>query len=183
MLLRELIIICSLLLLVGNLFSCQKTKRTLDNEQDTTKYTGPLVEFKGIETYYSLQAMVRVRLTAPIQWRYGNANEEFPKGINLEMFNEAGLKSTLLVADYAIYEAAKQKYTVTGRVKVTNLIENQTLESPRLYWLKREREILSDTSVIVTSAKAKLYGIGLKAQDDFSRYKILEPTGPISFEE
>lgn len=177
-------LLTSIIVMGLSAISCQtQTERTLDNAKDTTKYAGPIAEFKNIETFYSQQAMVRLRLTAPVQWRFTNGNLEFPEGLHMEVFDELGKKDTDLVADYGLNETQKAKYTVTGNVVVENMEEHQTLETPRLYWDRKKREIYSDTTVIVTTPTAKLYGIGLIADEGFSRYRILEPTGPITVDE
>jgi len=153
------------------------------DETDTTRYAGPMLEFYNNKMYYSIDAMVRVEMNAPLRWLYENRNQEFPKGINIDAFDEYGKRKVNMIADYSYWEETTQIVRMEGHVVVNNYEEKQTLETPRLFWDRKQKEIYSDTIVRVTSESAKLYGIGLRAKDDFSRYKILEPTGPIRLAE
>lgn len=153
------------------------------DEVDTTRYAGPILEFYNNKMYYSIDAVVRVEMNAPLRWLYENRNQEFPKGIRLDAFDEFGHKKVNMVADYSYWDETNQLVRMEGHVIVTNYQEKQTLETPRLFWDRKSKEIYSDTIVRVTSEAAKLYGIGMRAKEDFSRYKILEPTGPIRLAE
>ena len=150
---------------------------------DTTQvadYKGPLLAFQNIETVYSQMGEARLILTAPLQYREQSGDERFPEGINIDIYDEAGLKKTLIIADSGRYASEQRLYIMMGNVSVTNLIAQQRLETDILYWDERYREIYTDTTVKITTPKEIINGVGLRAKQDFSQYKIMRPTGIIS---
>ena len=71
--------------------------------KEPVEYTGPLREVEKIERYDSENDMIKSKLTADLFYEYGNGDQEFPKGINVEMYNEFGRLQSTLKANYAKY--------------------------------------------------------------------------------
>ena len=44
------------------------------------------------------------------------------------------------------------------------------------------REIYTNENVKITTAKELIYGVGLRAKQDFTQYKIAKPTGVFSID-
>lgn len=146
-------------------------------------YTGPLTAFQNIVTEYSKKGNAKVILKAPVKLGLQNKDESYPNGVHLDFYGDYGNKQTVLIADSAKYISEQRIYVMMGEVKVTNIIEQQSLETPTLYWDERFKEIYTDTTVKITTTTEVLYGIGMRAKQDFSQYKILKPTGIISVKE
>lgn len=168
-----LLICCSIIFV-----ACQPPKDTsLPQEEEFEEYTGPVLTFDNVETYYSQSALVKLRLVAPTQWHMENNDEIFPDGIHITFFDKDVKEKTTLISDSACYIAEIKTYRMLGNVVVHNTIENQKLETPVLNLDERSNEIFTDTNIVVTTEKEVIYGIGLRAKQDFSQYKIAKPTG------
>jgi len=119
------------------LCSCQKKEEEAVVEVQTSieedeVYTGPLLVFANVETFYSQTAEVKLRLVAPTQWHMDNNDEIFPDGVHITFFDQQGKEKTTLVSDSAQYIAEIRTYRMVGDVVVHNMIENQKLETPIL---------------------------------------------------
>jgi len=161
--------------------SCKKTKLSTDvsSEKD---YEGPLLVFQNVETMYSQSASVRLKMEAPRQMRMQNMDEVFPDGVLITIYDDIGTPKTTIKADSAVYLDKVKTYTMVGNVLVRNEIQNQQLETQTLNWDERLREIYTNDKVKITTAKELIYGIGMRAKQDFSQYKIAKPTGTFSVE-
>lgn len=175
MIYRQLFAILFLLLVACKGEKPSSTTLTVDSV-----YTGPLLAFQNIETVYSQMGDAKLVLRAPLQYREQSGDERFPAGVEMDVYDDLGRKKTLLLADSARYLSSQRLYVMMGNVSVTNLAEQQKLETPVLFWDERYREIYTDTTVRITTAKEILKGKGLRARQDFSQYKILVPTGVLS---
>ena len=160
--------------------ACQDAEIPNKPESDTASvYTGPMLAFQNIETVYSQMGDAKLVLRAPLQYREKNGDERFPEGVEIDIYDGAGRKKTRILADSGRYVSEQRLYVMMGNVSVSNLIEEQELKTPILFWDERYREIYTDTVVKITTEKEILNGIGLRAKQDFSQYKIIEPTGII----
>lgn len=139
----------------------------------------PELTFKNINTLYTEDTRPVLRMKAPIQYRYQNGNERYPAGINIEMFNEEGQLKSTLVADSAVYSDSTRTYTVMGNVVVEGLQDRKKLETNLLNWNKETEDIFTDDSVRITEGPQILTGVGLRANQDFSNYEILNPIGSV----
>ncbi len=156
--------------------ACKETQLA-NTEIETLSDNEPELSFKNINTLYTEDTRSVLRMKAPVQYRYQNGNERYPKGINIEMYTEKGELRSTLVADSAIYTDSTNLYTVMGNVVVEGLHDGKKLETELLNWNKITEEIFTDDSVTITEGRQILTGKGLKANQDFSDYTILEPTG------
>ncbi|MGB0524270.1 MAG: LPS export ABC transporter periplasmic protein LptC [Flammeovirgaceae bacterium] len=168
------------------LFACE-SPQTNSNAvttvvEEVEEYTGPVLTFSNIETFYSQNAQVKLRLVAPTQWHMQNSDEVFPDGVHITFFDKDNQEKTTLVSDSARYIAEIKTYHMVGNVEVHNMVENQTLETPILNLDERSKEIFTDTTLKITTEKELIYGIGLRAKQDFSQYKIAKPTGIFSID-
>jgi LPS export ABC transporter protein LptC len=147
------------------------------------EYKGASVEFDSVRTIYSQSATVRIKLSGAKQIVEQSGNVWYPKGIEVNMYNEQGLKTTNLRADSGRYEKNVRIYRAYGNVVVVNLEQQQTLYTPQLNWDQNKREISTEKEIKIVTPKELLYGVGLVSNDEFSRYTIKKPTGVFSVEE
>ena len=176
-------VICVFLLFL-TVFACDENEKQQETKKEEMEdYTGPMLTFKNIETIYSQDADVKLKAEAPIRLRMQNMDEIFPEGAHITIYDIDGAVKTTLVADSAIYLDQVQTWTMVGNVKVRNEQENQQLETTLLNWDNRLREIYTNDKVKITTASELIYGVGLRARQDFSQYKIAKPTGVFSIDE
>ncbi|WP_439880888.1 LPS export ABC transporter periplasmic protein LptC [Pontibacter sp. MBLB2868] len=177
---RKAWIIGLIALIAGFGFSCGDDLQDPDKEQ---KYKGPLIENHDVVTLYSDSARLLIKLQAPVQQEFENGDGVFPKGIYVEFYEKPGQMTSTLKANYARQERNKDIYQAKGNVVVNNLVKHEKLETEELFWDKNKAEIYTDKFVKITTAEEVLMGQGLRANQDFSRYRILKPTGIIDLKE
>ena len=159
------------------IMACDDEQRSAD---DFKEYEGPSLEVADAEFLFSDSAILRVRFTAQRQLQYENGDQDFPEGIYIESYEVDGTKTSTVIADRGHFDQEENKYTAEGNVIVENLESGETLKTEILYWEPRKKEIYTDRYVEVASQEEVIMGEGLTAQEDFSSYRILKPTGSFS---
>ena len=169
-----------LLILVLLAASCGKKKL-----EGIINYNGPMIDVDSVETLYSDSAILRVRLRAPKEFEYQNGNREFPRGVDIEFFDNHGVKSSTLVANTGYYDRERDIYTVKGDVKINSMQEHKKMKSEELNWNPHLDKIYADTSVQVQieTPEEVLWGKGLVTNQQFTKYKILNPKGMFTVHE
>ena len=145
--------------------------------EDEEVYNGPLVEAHDVLTLYSDSAKLKVKLKAPVQQEFENGDGVFPKGVDITFFEVEEQPTTTLRSNYGKFEKQKNTYVVTGNVVVKNLQKKETLNTEELHWDRTKQEVFTDKFVRIETPTEILTGQGLRANQDFSRYRILKPTG------
>jgi len=140
-------------------------------------YQGPMLEVDSLEMLYSDSSVLRVRFKAGKQLELQNGNKEFLNGVSIEFFNEKGISEAILTSDKGYQDNQSSIYKVVGNVVVQNIAEKKSLHTEKLFWDKNSKKIYTSDFVKIQTPKEVLTGEGLEAAQDFSRYKILKPTG------
>jgi LPS export ABC transporter protein LptC len=149
----------------------------------TEKYAGAIIQFDTVTTLYSEDAKIKIKIQAPTQQVFSNNNVLYPNGLQISMYNEMGVKTTVMVADTGKYDYGTQHYTGIGNVQVTNLTQRQTLYTDEITWQQNRREIFTEKPIKIITEKEQLTGVGLISNEEFSQYTIKKPTGVFSLEE
>lgn len=141
----------------------------------------PTETAKSIKIIYSDSARIQVELTAPILDHYSTENPyiEMPKGMNAIFYNERMEVKSRLVAEYGIRYEREQKMEARRNVEVTNE-KGEKLKTEHLIWDERKAKLLSDEDVTITTKDEIIMGKGLESNEDFTKYKIFNPTGTFS---
>lgn len=160
--------------------SCTTSK---DDLKKMKTYDGPLIELRDIETIYSDSAIVRIKLWASLEYEFQNGDRTFPEGLDLIFYTEYGKASSTLRANYGKFIKNTGIYNVTGNVIIKNKLENEQLNCEELNWNPEKEIIFTDKFVRIETSKEILMGEGLEAAQDFSKYKILKPTGVFTISE
>jgi len=135
----------------------------------------------GVEIMYSDSAQIRAKIIAPELNRYEGAKKyiELPKGVKLEFYDDDHKVTSTLTADYAIRREGELIIEARKNVVVVNE-KNEKLNTEHLVWNERTKKIYSEEFVKITTADEIIYGTGLEADQDFSRYKIKNIKGTIT---
>ncbi|QJX46825.1 LPS export ABC transporter periplasmic protein LptC [Hymenobacter taeanensis] len=165
-------------LVVGGLMSCQKQEEEIQKKK--VKYEGPMLETTNVLTLMSDSAQLRLRLKAPLEQIFENGDQVYPKGVNLTFLAKDG--STVvntIKGNYGKLDKTKNLYIVRGDVQVTNVEKQQRMNTEEAFYDKNRALIYTEkeTEVRVTTPTERLTGRGLTANQDFSRYTIMTPTG------
>lgn len=141
------------------------------------------MEADTVQIIYSDSAVVRVIVKASKQYEYENGDREFPNDIFIEFYETDGTMSSTLEANSAYYTKEKDVYKAEGDVEVIGYIDPRKMNSEELFWEPQKEEIYTDKFVRIQSEDQISTGTGLVAKQDFSSYRILNPSGTIYLDE
>jgi LPS export ABC transporter protein LptC len=169
------------------LSSCENDIAEVNEITSATQQQLPLESGKNVEMLYSDSAIVRAKLTTPQMDRYmGKKNYmEMPKGMLVIFYNNFGVEENRLKADYGVgYDNGKgmDKMEAKRNVQVINM-KGDKLETEHLTWDATTKEIYTEKFVKITTKEEVIWGEGLKANQDFSKYEILKPQGVIQVDD
>lgn len=169
------------------LTACENDIAVVNTVTSALREQLPLESGKNVEMLYSDSAIVRAKLNTPQMDRYmGKKNYmEMPKGMVVIFYNESGKEENRLKADYGIgYDNGKgiDRMEAKRNVQVINE-KGDKLETEELTWNAGTKEIFTDKFVKITTKEEVIWGEGLKANEDFSKYEILHPQGVIQVDD
>ncbi|MBT2556892.1 LPS export ABC transporter periplasmic protein LptC [Hymenobacter sp. ISL-91] len=149
-------------------------------------YQGPTIETRNVLMLVSDSARLRVRLTAPLEQSFESGDRLYPEGVQLTFMDEAG-KTVVntITGKYGRYQRNQGLYSMRGDVRVTNVPKQQRMNSEEAFYDQNKASIYTkpETEIKVTTPTEVLTGRGLTANQDFSRYRILTPTGVFTMQE
>jgi LPS export ABC transporter protein LptC len=172
-------VVGGILVLGGLSAGCQK------NETEVKKkivYTGPLIEAANVTMLMSDSAKLQIKLTAPLQQKFENGDDLYPKGLKVTFYSKSGAIVNTLSGKYGKFDKAKNLYLVRNDVRVSNEEKRQKMNTEELYYDKQKALIYSEKFVRVETPTEILTGTGLTANQDFSLYKITNPEGIFTVE-
>jgi lipopolysaccharide export system protein LptC len=156
-----------LIILISTIFFCCKNdieevnKLTVSNDR-------PSFQVIDLETSFSDSGQVKVKIYAPELVRYERGElqyDEYPEGVNVEFYNSVMEVTGTLRCNYARYLIKEERWEAKSDVEVNNM---------------KKELIYSDKFVRITTAEEILFGEGFESNQDFSKWKILKPTGTIN---
>jgi LPS export ABC transporter protein LptC len=168
---------CGILVLLVFLSCCKPSVKDIKKK---VVYKGPVAETTNVSTLYSDSARLQIKLSAPLQLQYENQDGIYPKGIFMTFFDRQGKVTNTVRANYGKYDKQKDQYFIRGNVVLENAVKKETLRTEELFWEKNTRKIHTDKFVTIQTDRDILKGQGLTANQDFSDYEILKPTGIFS---
>src|SRR5690606_2255690 len=151
--------------------------------KEPLEYNGPVSEGENIELYYSEKDLVKVKMTAALVYEFKNGDQEFPKGLYIEFYDETGKLESTLKANHAYFFKEENQWRGRDNVEVKNLEKREQLNTEELFWKPSEKRIFTDKFVTIRQQKDVLYGEGLEANEDLSDYTITNISGEMEVEE
>src|SRR5688572_2758054 len=143
--------------------------------REPLEYPGPLREVENVEFYNSEGDQVTSKLTADLVYEFANGDQEFPKGVYIEMYDESGRLKTTLRANYAKFVKELGHWVGQGKVEVKNVIKDEQLNTEELYWNRQTKKIYTQKFVTIRQQRDVIYGTGLDANQDLTDYVITNP--------
>ena len=160
--------------------ACEQRKELVDQPL----YEGPTSILDSIHTTLSDSAKFVMQLTAAKQSNFEGGDIEWPAGAFVEYYDKAGITiTTMFRANYVYYTKEDQLYRAEGNVIVRNYETGDELTTEELFWDEKNEEYYTDKFVTLVSDGEVHTGEGLKANQDFSEYQILNPSGTFTLEE
>jgi LPS export ABC transporter protein LptC len=170
---------CWLLLIACSLIAC---KNDLDQlAQVDMDAAAPDRVTTQAEYFYSDSGIVRNRLRAGKVEEYMAEERQrtvMSDGVELVFFNPDGVQGGVLTARQGLIKPRKNSMEVRDHVVFTN-VRGERLETEILIWSQDSDRVWTDQPVKIIRAQDILYGQGLDANEDFSRYTIRYPTGTL----
>jgi LPS export ABC transporter protein LptC len=141
----------------------------------------PVESATGLEIIYSDSAKIKAKIITPELDRYtGSKNYiELPKGVKLEFYDDEHHITSTMTADYAIRNEQEMLVEAKKNVVVVNE-KNEKLNTEHLIWNEKTKKIYSDEFVKITTADEIIFGTGFEADQDFSKYRIMNIKGTIN---
>ena len=165
-------------------FSCSKeAPDKIDAVKD--RKILPALSATKITTVISDSGITRYRIYTDKWDIYDRAAEpywEFSKGIHFERFAENLTINATFSSSYARYYERKSLWEFKGKVKAINL-EGVMFETELLYWDESADRIYSDKFIKITRPNMIITGVGFEADQSLTKWKILNPKGPIYIKE
>ena len=145
------------------------------------KKSYPVESGNNLEIFYSDSAHVKVKIITPELNRYHVQKPymELPKGLYVEFYDNKMEVTSTLLAKYAIRKELEKTMDARNDVVVVNK-KGEKLNTEHLIWDEKTGKIYSDAFVKITTPDEILFGDGLESNEDFSKYKILNPKGTIT---
>jgi len=138
-------------------------------------------EGKQIESYYSMDAKLKAKLTAPYMLRHllDSSFVEFPKSLHVDFYNDTMMVESKMDALYGKYREFENKVFLRDSVVVRNILKGDTLHCDELWWDQRTQKFYTDKKVRINTKDKIIFGTGLEAAQNFSWYTIQQPVGSI----
>ncbi len=133
---------------------------------------------------YSDSAHLKVKLITPLLLHFikDTSYIEFPKGLHAYFYNDSGLITNELKANYGIRYESVSKMEVEKDVELTNA-KGDRLTTQHLTWDEQRKLIYTNDFVKIVTAKETIFGDGLEANQDFSQYTIKKPKGSLKVDQ
>lgn len=143
-------------------------------------------EFTNIKMSYSDSARIRVYIQAPLMLKQYEKNklkeDQFPKGINAEFFDDQGKPNSWLSSKNAVRYPSKELVVVRDSVVLFN-IEGDTLRTDELYWDSKKGEIYTDRAFRYTKINGeRILGRKFRSDQNFEEYTFEQMSGMIKTE-
>lgn len=150
------------------------------SKQDTTVAESA----RNIELTYSDSAIVRFKIHATrMEYHAGeNPTTEFFDGVKVFFYNSDMVVESQITAKYSIKYEKEDRIEAKYDVVVVNL-DGDTLNTEYLIWEKSKQLIHTENFVKITTKDEIMFGDGLEANEDFSKYKIKNIKGVIQQKE
>ncbi|MFT5724552.1 MAG: LPS export ABC transporter protein LptC [Bacteroidia bacterium] len=134
---------------------------------------------------YTDSAILKATIRAPQMIRYPNKTEpytEMPKGLFATFYDSDGKVDSKLSAAYGINYEDKKIIKLTDSVRVVNA-KGEELKSEELYWDQKGKRIYTNKFVRIVRNGETLRGDGFESNENFTKYRILRPAGPVTMQD
>ncbi|MFB6306701.1 MAG: LPS export ABC transporter periplasmic protein LptC [Flavobacteriales bacterium] len=169
-----------ILLLIASLVSCKNDLNKI--EEVKSKDNKAIQTVYDSEIIYSDSAKVKAKLISSELNKYGGKNPyiKFVNGFQLNFYDQNEEVYSKLSAEKGKILEKENKMLARKNVRFENE-KGETLHTEELIWLQKTGKIYTDKFVKVEREDGILYGKGLTAKEDFSKYTIKEITGEFTF--
>jgi len=162
-----------LILLLAFATGCDSDKNNGSGTMvETDSVTKPDTEVRGATIYLYNKGKIKTQIISDKIIKYETQDSMLAYVLNIDIYDSTGSVSTKIVGDSGIIQESKGFVHIYGNVVVTTKDKNK-LETDYLWWDSKTDKIRTDAFVKVTTEEEVVTGWGLEADNNLSRYKIL----------
>lgn len=136
---------------------------------------------KGITAIYSKNGIVKAQLSAALYVKNPSAKMPYTdlnKEIKVDFYGDSGQVVHQLTADSCRFYDNDGNALIWGHVTIKST-KGESLYTEELVWHRNTEHFFTEKPVKIVTGNETLYGQGLEANQDFSWYKITNPTGSV----
>lgn len=170
-------LLCAIAILLYS--ACTQRKELVDQPL----YEGPTSSLDSINTVLSDSGLFVTRIQAPKQNDYESGDTEWPLGVFVEYYNKKGEVTTVFSANHVYYTKEEGLYHAAGNVVVRNRESGDELTTEELFWDEVKEEYYTEKFVTINTDGEVHTGEGLTANQNFTSYQILKPSGTFVLDE
>ena len=186
-----------LMFLTFLLVSCER-RASVPTIADARQQSEPSERSWGIHTFVSHvpqesdESLLRMEIIADYMARYELPDSSYqllagyPPGagnrVRVLLYDERGDSSATVTADRVLYFDQDNYFEAHGEV-VVETREARHLETEALRWRAEDREVETQSFVVITTPEEQVQGYGLVADEDLSTYRIGRFTARVSVED
>jgi|SRR5690606_21596020 len=140
----------------------------------------------GVTVVFSDSAVVQAKMTAP-EMRHYNVDEpyyEFQKGVTIQFYDEQGIESQRITADYAIQKEAEELIEFRGNVVITRA-DGSVIKTEELIHNQKENTFYNHVPITAffKDGRGDFMGSSFQADGKFENIVVQNSTGLYIFEE
>lgn len=171
-----------------SLYSCENDIEEVNTITNANNTKLPVESTTQAVILYSDSAHIQMKITAAKIDRYiaEKSYFEMPKGVHVTFFKIYPEVETELKADYAVGFSNVNGGIDSMEVKRNVIVVNEKgdkLNTEKLIWDTRTKKIYSNEFVKITTKEEVIWGNGLDAEEDFSKYEIRQVKGQINIKD
>lgn len=155
-----------------------KDEKPLDTS-DINAAAMPTMMTRDVQTLISDSGITRYRIKTPVWYIYEDVDTpywSFPKGVDLDKFDDFFRSQATVHADSATYFKNAQLWRLDGNVSITNVMKEKFL-TQQLYWDQRQHKLYSDSFIHIERPDKVLEGYGFDANEQLTGYEIRRVSG------
>ena len=164
---------------VAMFFSCEGSLKEV--QKSNLSSFVPVGEADSINLKYTDSGKIKAILISPRMLDYATVEfpfTEFPKGIDLTLFDVNG-KKTFVKANYAISYKGTDLIDLQGKVNIYNET-GEKLETEQLYFDQKNEWFFTQRKFKFSSPKGVSYGEGIDFSKDFKKVNSQKISGEVN---
>lgn len=159
------------------LWSCSNDETAPRQAIDGNK--SPTMITDSVNSFISDSGITRYQLQAPEWLMYDDADEPywlFPKGLQLNQFDDNMQVVATMVADTARYYSRMKLWKLDSNVRMRR-INGEKFRTQQLFWNQQAHKVYSDSFIHIERPERILEGYGFVSNEQMTDYTIRRPTG------
>lgn len=164
-------------------YACENDLRDVE-QISSKKLVVPVDKSTGVVIIYSDSAIVKAKLITPelLNFKTDKPYLEMKKGVTIIFYDKNQQETSRVKSDYAVRREREKIVELKRNVVATNS-KGKIFKSEELIWDETKKRFYSNRLVSITSKDNVLLGTGFWANEHFSYYEIVQPTGDLSLTE